>query len=292
MSLLALALLALGQADAPANLIYRDALERGLVVEGVEVKLPEPILRAGMTEADRRTALKGAVDLPIDEFLRDSPNAPFKLKLRDVPYPGGVVRVVDLWFAVHASLDEIDLDQLAGKADLAGRETTEEVGNMRFSARILTDADLKTRSIAPAAEGLDRRAFSRGVLLDKVEVSSVNHVVASKANGSLVIASRTDPAFDLDPTFPNRWSLLPAPGAKKEAAAPKVYVGSVGYTRVDPLSEKPAILLVESHLAFAEPKGWFNGASILRSKMGLIAQDQIRKLRREIAARRKGPAKP
>ena len=291
MSLLALALLALGQAaDASsADPLYREALERGLVVEGVEVKLPAPILRAGMPEADRRAALKGAIDLPIDEFLRDSPNAPFKLKLRDVPYPGGVVRVVDLWFAVHASLDELDLDQLAGKGD---QETTEEVGNMRFSARTLTDADLKARSIVPPVGGLDRRAFSKGILLDKVEVSSVNHIVASKANGALVIASRTDPAFDQDAAFPNRWTLLPGPGAKKGTTPPKVYVGSVGYTRVDPVSEKPSILLVESHLAFAEPKGWFNGASILRSKIGLIAQDQIRKLRREIASRRKNPAKP
>jgi hypothetical protein len=46
-------------------------------------------------------------------------------------------------------------------------------------------------------------------------------------------------------------------------------------------------LLVEAHFAFAEPRAWFDGAPILRSKLSLIAQDQIRRLRRELAEKRK-----
>jgi hypothetical protein len=45
------------------------------------------------------------------------------------------------------------------------------------------------------------------------------------------------------------------------------------------------------HAAFAEPEGWFQGAPILRSKLSVAAQDQIRALRRSLT--RKAPtAKP
>ena len=40
------------------------------------------------------------------------------------------------------------------------------------------------------------------------------------------------------------------------------------------------------HMAFVEPDGWFQGAPILRSKFSVIAQDQIRSLRRELAKKR------
>jgi hypothetical protein len=291
---LTLALTALGQELVPGpevveNPLYRTILHEGFSVGGVTVKLPPPCLQDGMTEDERRAALKSAVDLPLDEFLRDSVNAPFKLKLRDVAYPGGVVHVVDLWFAIHADLDEINLDDLAGKKDQAAKG---EAGNMSYSVRTLTDAELKAQAKV-AEKGLDRYILSKGVLLDRIEVSTVNHILGSKAPGTLVVASMTDPAFQKDEQLANRWVPLLGPGdAKKDLGPPRPYEGSAAYTRISRYSEKPSVLLVESHLAFAEPKAWFNGSSILRSKIGLIAQDQIRRLRRELVARRKKEGKP
>ena len=294
---LALATAALGQAPAAgpepahaANPVYRAVLGEGLVVGGVTARLPEPSLRDGMTEAERRAALKGAVDLPLDEFLRDSVNAPFKLKVRDVAYPDGVVRLVDLWFAVHADLDEVDMDDLSGKEQKGAKG---EVGNMRFEVRTLTDAELKAHGKATGGD-LERYVATGGLLLDRIRVTTTNHVVASKSGESLVVASRTDPGFVDDKDLGNRWTALPRPGAaKKDSGPPRPYAGSVGYARIGKFSEKPSVLLVESHVAFAEPKAWFDGAPILRSKISLVAQDQVRQLRREIAKRRKeagGPA--
>jgi len=42
-------------------------------------------------------------------------------------------------------------------------------------------------------------------------------------------------------------------------------------------------VVIEAHTVLAEPYGWFEGAPILRSKFNLIAQDQVRKLRREMS---------
>ena len=39
-------------------------------------------------------------------------------------------------------------------------------------------------------------------------------------------------------------------------------------------------------MAFVEPQGWFQGNPILRSKISLIAQDQVRQIRREIEKKR------
>jgi len=291
MTFLALTLVVIGQTPTGAteatNPLYQTILEKGLVAGGVTVKLAPPILRAGQTEADRRAALKAVITQPMDEFLRDSVNAPFQLRVRDVPYPGGLIREVDLWFAIHANLDEINLDDLAGKKDQASHA---EAGNMSFSIRTLTDPELKI-PLKSLPGIIDRHVVSKAVLLDRIEVTTINHVSASKTSGAVLFASMTDPAYSEGGSLSNRWLPLARPGEKAEVGSPRTYEGSVAYSRVSPISEKPSILLVESHLAFAEPKGWFNGTAILRSKLGLIAQDQVRQLRREMISRRKKDAK-
>ena len=48
------------------------------------------------------------------------------------------------------------------------------------------------------------------------------------------------------------------------------------------LIEPQGALFVEYHLVFDEPKAWFGGANLLRSKLPLMVQDNIRKFRREL----------
>ena len=293
MTLIALALVALGQGPAQepehaANPVYRSVLDEGLAVGGVTARLPGPCWRDGLPESERRAALKAAVEMPVDEFLRDSVNAPFKLKVREVAYPDGVARVVDLWFAVHADLDEINTDDLSGQRQEGAKV---EVGNMSFEVRALDDAELKAHGKATGG-GLERYIVSSGLLLDRVQVRTTNHIIASRTKESLVVASRSDPTFGDAKGLGNHWTLLPRPGeARKGPGEPRPYAGSAAYGKISRLSEKPSILVVESHVAFAEPRAWFDGTPILRSKIGLVARDQVRQLRREVA-RRKKDAKP
>jgi hypothetical protein len=42
-------------------------------------------------------------------------------------------------------------------------------------------------------------------------------------------------------------------------------------------------LLIEVHMVFAEPKGWFEGRNLLRSKLPPVMQDSVRKFRRQLA---------
>jgi hypothetical protein len=47
------------------------------------------------------------------------------------------------------------------------------------------------------------------------------------------------------------------------------------------LREPAGAVFVEGHVIFAEPKGWFDGENVLRSKLPLGVQNQVRALRRE-----------
>ncbi len=96
------------------------------------------------------------------------------------------------------------------------------------------------------------------------------------------------PGFEDDPKYPNRWAALERIRGEERLSQTYPYDGGGGYAKISRLKLKPGALLVEAHFAFAEPRPWFDGAPILRSKLGLIAQDQIRSLRRAL---RKEPAR-
>ena len=66
------------------------------------------------------------------------------------------------------------------------------------------------------------------------------------------------------------------------------YSGGAGVLTARTLTSVPGALLVEARFAFHEPMSWFDGAPILRSKIGVVAQDRVRRLRKELETSRKG----
>ena len=46
-----------------------------------------------------------------------------------------------------------------------------------------------------------------------------------------------------------------------------------------PLAEPAGAILVECHGVFEEPQGWFQGAPLLRSKLPMLVQEQVRGFR-------------
>ena len=41
-------------------------------------------------------------------------------------------------------------------------------------------------------------------------------------------------------------------------------------------------MFIEYHVAFIEPEGWFHGTNLLRSKLPIVAQEMVRKFRRNL----------
>lgn len=284
-----LALVATGQAPAvepehAANAVYRELLDGGLTLGGISVPFPAPALNDGLSPEAARAALKKAAGSgsKADDMLSKSVTAPFVVKVRDVTTKGPtLVRAADLWFVVYADLDAIDPAEVSGKA--AKPEAT-EAGNMRFEARRLSADELKARDLDPPPDG-EWYARLAGRLLDRITFEVTDRVVVTKSANSIVVASRASEAFDEDGPGANRWRKLFKNAAGQAAAPgpPRPYPGGGGYLKISRLPSPAGALLVESHFAFAEPREWFDGAPTLRSKIGLVAQDQIRALRRELA---------
>ncbi len=269
-----------------ANDVYVSLLRDGITLAGTHVTFPAPLLKEGDTPDAERAALRSLAgsDSAVQELLRNSVTAPQMLRLHDVKAADGTsIRVADVWFVVHARLEEIDPAQLGSRGD-DGKPV--EAGNMRFSGRRLSDDELKQRGITREDPQLEWYSHATGDLLDRIHVEATDHLRATRGAGSWVFASRTDPRFDDDKQYPNHWMAMRKGGQAKESAEPRPFPGGASTTRISPLVSMPGALLVEGHFAFAEPHAWFDGAPILRSKIALVAQDQIRRLRRELAQRR------
>jgi hypothetical protein len=268
------------------NPIYGELL-RGISFSGSTIRLPEPLLADGQDAAQSRAVLEqvagGATQAR--ELTRKSVTAPFVLKTRDTKIESSVIRQADLWFVVHADLAAIDPVEALQQAN----DRTVEVGNMRFSTQRLAPADLPQPPsfVSPSGAVAEWYVHLTGRLLDRIVVEGTDHAVATRSSDSLVVASKTDPLFNLDQRFPNRWARLTRRGSDETLGESKAYAGSFSYAKITKLACEPGALLVEIHFAFVEPVDWFQGNPILRSKFSLIAQDQIRRLRREIELREK-----
>ncbi len=280
-----------GEPVHEGNPVYADAIRSGFHADGATIRLPGPILKDGLDASQQHAAmlkLSGS-ETALADLLRDSMTAPFLLKVRDRRTTDATVRIVDLWFVVRGDLESLDPVEVASRA--SGRAV--EAGNMRFESRILTDDELKPRGRS-SHRGRDLSRWFvhlKGRLLDRIAVEATNEAVATRTEESMVIAGRTDPVFDSDTTLANRWRTL---GQDGQAGSGHPFRGSLSYAKISRLKQPPGSLLVEFHAAFSEPETWFQGAPILRSKFAPIAQDQIRRLRRELLknAPRSAPPAP
>ncbi len=276
--------------EDPENPVFRSIMADGLSRNGTTVRLPQPTLLDAQSPEQTKNALKTIAgdDRAVQELLRDSITAPFILKTRDVKAGDAIIRSVDLYFVVYASLNEIDPDKILQRP---GAEPV-EVGNMRFQTRRLTDQELAEKRFAPLAAVAGRTEWvthQSGRLLDRIVVESTDRAVFTRTAESCLIAIRTDPAFDSDTKFPNRWATLSRKGTVETEGPAQPYGGSAAYLKITRLAGESGALFVETHMAFIEPNDWFQGNPILRSKFSVIAQDQIRRLRREIQKNRRNP---
>lgn len=265
------------------NPVFVDLLSPSTKFGAPDLSLPAPILRDGMSENEQRAALlKVAGSEPSrDALLRDSVTAPYVLKVHDMPTSDAILRRIDLWFAVRGDVDKLEPRSIADQS--TGKPV--EVGNMRFESRILNQDELKARGLSNISEKELSKWFVsvKGKLLGKTSIQAVDEVVASRGGGSLVIASRTATAFDAEGPIANRWHGISADG---KPGPDQPYPGGGCYAKISKLEGTGGALLIEVHCVFNEPRGWFQGEPILRSKFALVAQDQIRRLRRELSTNR------
>ncbi len=271
------------------NPVFKQVLEHGLDAGGKTITLPAPQLADGQTADAQREALQkiAGSERGADDLLRDSVTAPFIIRIQDEKVTGATVREANLCFVVYGELDKIDPLREAVRAD----QKEVEVANMWFQNRSLKPDEIAAAGIKPANLGTGQSEWYVHVharLLDRIEFEVTNRVTSSRSADSIIIASRTDPSFDKVEAFANGWKVVgTSRNSRGDASARQPYAGGMSYARIGRLALKPDALLVEMHMAFAEPDPWFQGSPILRSKFSVAAQDQIRTLRRELMKKRR-----
>ena len=117
----------------------------------------------------------------------------------------------------------------------------------------------------------------------------MGHSYYTRSEESSFLASILDPRFAKDEKLAAKWIplTLNEKTGKLEDGKPQPYSGAGAYTKATVLAEPKGAVFVEQHILFDEPKGWFNGANLLRSKLPIVIQDEIRLLRRRAMGEKK-----
>ena len=261
------------------NSHFKELLEKGVPIGDKEtLKLPTPTMADGLDNAGQAKVLQklAGEDYPLDELMRASVVAPHIYKFREVDARGtdGRGRGIDLWFIAYGNLERLTSKTL--QSQFAG-------GAARMTA--LKETDLLKRGIKlKAAEGLEESyLYGVGSILDRVQVSSANHGMITRSKESIVLASSLDPRFAKDAEYPNQWRAITVQDDGKESLGPpQPYEGAGMYIKLTKLHEPAGALFVEFHQVFVEPKKWFDAQNMLKSKLPIVIQSELRAFRKDL----------
>jgi hypothetical protein len=264
-----------------ANALYLELRQKGVSVGAdTGAKLPSPIFPDGLSAKDQQTLLKKTLgdEFNYDEFTRNSPNAPLRLRIREITPTGprSLTRQIEIVFIAYG-----DLKRLGNKKFL---DRVLEVNRKEGKATPLPTEALKKRGILIAPELTDREGYGHlnFNLIDKVQLDATGRSLLSKTDDSIVVAGRLDNRFRDDVEYPNRWRPLSKKGGKLTPGKPVSYDGAAYYLKITRLYQPKGALFVEGHIVFVEPEGWFEGTNLLVAKLPPVITVQVRSFRREL----------
>jgi hypothetical protein len=268
------------------NEIFDALTQRGLEIAPQEVvKLSQPIL-ADDAPPEQRNAIQilTADRYDWETFTRNSINSPFLLKINGGENDSNRVgRQVDLYFIAYGPLGKLKSDNYL--QEQLGIASSESHSGESGSARVLTGDDIKKRGLLTATNEDERWVAVESAFLGKVRINLTTHNQRTSTADSVLLASVADPRFNRDPEFPNMWRPIVVDDAgNRQLGPPQPYASLGSYMKATQLTEPPGALFIEYHVVFAEPHDWFHGANLLRSKLPIVAQDMVRKIRRNLNA--------
>ncbi|HTN75281.1 MAG TPA: hypothetical protein VL096_08545 [Pirellulaceae bacterium] len=279
--LLALLSLAMGSSARAAdpNPIFQELTTQGVGGQAT-LKLPAPIMADGLDAAAQRKVIDsiGTPGKQFAELTRKAVVAPFVLKVDEGQ---STQKRVDVYFVAYGDLDVL-MKEGFRKVDDAEDEKSKEPA-LRSDATPLSETTLADRGIT-AKDNHETYMHSFFPLFDRVRVEATVRAIDHRAEDSVTIAAAIDERFNDDKKFPNLWQALRRDEAGKLSVDPKTtpYAAAGAYAKATQLKEPKGAIFVEYHLAYDEPAAWFNGAKLLTAKLPLVAQDGIRKLRRQL----------
>jgi hypothetical protein len=223
---------------------------------------------------------------PFAELVRKSYYAPVVVKVRTVKPSEGerpAVRAVDLWFTAHG-----DWNTLTSREFLESVMKPADEGKSRVVTKsgVLSDQELAARKLsATVKEGHEERfVYSTFSLFERVEISATRFAVLTRGKDVVLAAGRVDPRFAKDADYPNWWRpLLRNEQAEIQRGPVHPWANAGGYSKITRLVDPADAVLVECHLVYEEPYGWFDGVNLVKQKMSLIVTEKVRTFRRKLA---------
>jgi hypothetical protein len=282
-----LALVLAADAEGPVdvheqlNPVYRSMRQVGVGAGPARWKLPPPTMDTD-DPGRQKTVLRSlaGADYDPDELTRHSVAAPFILKIQDLKKSESTDNAyrLDLWFVVYGSPAQFK--------DTDAEKRIVQLSRSDIRVHFLEAAELTARGISrPAADASrDRYVYAAYTLLDRIQVSLTTRHFLSRTDSSVTIAGVSDQRFAQDKLYPNQWRRIDKEQDPPSLGPVEPYPYQIGYyQRVTRLVEPAGALLVEYHAIFVEPAAWFRGTSLLRSKLPLLIQSEVRTFRRELA---------
>jgi len=277
--------LAAGGVQAGENATLDKLLKPGVqVAADVVVPLPTPTLADGLSAMEQRKAIEAVAGSrhTWEALTRKSVVAPFVVKstFDDPKLKTG--RRVDLWFVAYGDLQRLKADDF-----LTNQFGSMDAEDHTAVARKWTNEQLAARKLPTfQATGDPEFVYVDVTLLQKVRIQATTSTVVTETGESVLAASTLSSAFARDREAPNQWIPLQRDDAGKlQPGDPQAFDGLGSYIKATQLKEPAGALLIEYHVVFQEPAGWFNGSNLLRSKIPIVAQNIVRQVRRELSQR-------
>jgi len=193
---------------------------------------------------------------------------------------------VDVWFVGYGDWESVSsrefLESLLEPGG-GGRRREGEAGIAAIEPEELARRQIRLNSKLGREEGYYRVPAE---LFERVELGATWRAVVTRGPHSVTIAARIDPRFNRDPRLPNYWRPLVRDAENPARLVPgdaQTYAYAGLYGRMTPLEQPAGAILVECHGVFEEPHGWFQGAPLLRSKLPMLVQEQVRAFRGRLA---------
>lgn len=261
-------------------------IDRGIQLPGARVKLPQPLLGVPFTPQQQQAALeKAAGRYGVERFSRDAVTAATRLEMEPLELKNGtrVGEQIDLYFVAYGDLkllrDRKLLDELL-KADQGEK-------NLPATVDELTDAELAARGITlkQSPDYSERVARFRLPIVDRVMLSGISRGFEQFTGKSLIVGTQLDPRLVDDSQYPSRWQHVDVDnqGVATYGKQLHPYSEFAGYAVATELTAPKGALLIECHVIYHEPEGWFDGKNLLRSRLRIVSQNKVRSLRRKLA---------
>ena len=188
-----------------------------------------------------------------------------------------------MWFCAHGGWDI-----LTSKGFLETALKTKDEGPNRVVVKsgILTDKEMAARKLSAAAkENYEERfVYTTFWLFERVELSATRFSVLTRGKDSILAAARLDPRFLHDPDYPNQWRpLVRDEQAEIKPGPPHPFAHAGGYAKITRLVAPADGVLVECHLVYEEPYGWFDGLNLVKQKVPVMVQEKVRTFRRKLS---------